>query len=132
MINKKKQGFTLIELLVVIAIIGVLTALSMFAINNSRIAARDAKRKADLASIQAGLEIYHSDCNSYPPAVSGQVPYPLKGDGSTGCATTNIYISTHYIDPVPTQSYTYTLVGAGYSLCATFEQPAGTSCVTNP
>jgi prepilin-type N-terminal cleavage/methylation domain-containing protein len=126
--NINKKGFTLIELLVVIAIIGILTALSFFAINNSRLAARDAKRKADLASIQAGLEIYHSDCNAYPVSDSShKLSFPLVGDGSTtSCSTTNTYISNTFADPIPGDFYHYySLNGSTYILCANMEQGAG-------
>lgn len=63
---KNKQGFTLIELLVVIAIIGLLSTLSVVALNNARARARDARRVADVKQIQTALELYFNANNSYP------------------------------------------------------------------
>ncbi len=63
---KNKQGFTLIELLVVIAIIGLLSTLSVVALNNARSRARDARRVADIKQIQTALELYFNANNNYP------------------------------------------------------------------
>jgi prepilin-type N-terminal cleavage/methylation domain-containing protein len=57
-INKK--AFTLIELLVVISIIGLLSSLSVYAINIARVKARDAKRKSDIRQIVQALYL-HAD-----------------------------------------------------------------------
>jgi general secretion pathway protein G len=62
----KKQGFTLIELLVIIAIIGLLSSMSVYAINVARMKARDARRLADLRQIQTALALYYDDNNTYP------------------------------------------------------------------
>src|SRR3990167_7468623 len=81
-----QQGFTLIELLVVISIMGVILGLTLFGIGGARESSRDAKRKADLALIQSGLEIYRADCSDYPVTLGTS----LKGDNSpTSCANTN-------------------------------------------
>jgi prepilin-type N-terminal cleavage/methylation domain-containing protein len=59
-------GFTLIELLVVIAIIGFIASVGMYAINNARMRARDARRLADLKAIEKAIKIYYDDNNKYP------------------------------------------------------------------
>jgi len=63
---KSKSAFTLIELLVVIAIIGLLSTLSIVALNTSRSRARDARRVADMREIRTALEMYFTDMNQYP------------------------------------------------------------------
>jgi len=99
--KKNQQGFTLIELLVVIAIIGLLSTLSIVALNQARARSRDARRLADVKQIQTALEMYYNDLNQYPASTTpGQkiasettvymdiVPKPpLPADGAT-CATT--------------------------------------------
>ena len=55
--NKDKKAFTLIELLVVIAIIGLLSTLSIIALNSARAKARDAKRISDVKQMQVALEM---------------------------------------------------------------------------
>ena len=99
---KNKQGFTLIELLVVIAIIGLLSTLSILALNQARARARDAKRVADVKQIQTALEMYFNDNNKYPgltsdlaPTYIGIVPTPPVPPDTTLCSldagTTNAY-----------------------------------------
>ena len=91
-IIKDNRGFTLIELLIVIAIIGIILAISAFGLTGARESSRDAKRKADLETIRGGLELYKSDCNSYPATLPSP-GNPLIGTSDTGsCLTTDIYI----------------------------------------
>lgn len=62
----KSKGFTLIELLVVISIIGLLASLIMLGFTNARLAARDAKRVADLDGIIKAAELYYLEEGYYP------------------------------------------------------------------
>lgn len=64
-----KKGFTLIELLVSIAIMVVILSLTFAGLNSARARSRDAKRIADLRTLQAALE-QHSlgdPSRAYPP-----------------------------------------------------------------
>ncbi|MFA5155213.1 MAG: type II secretion system protein [Patescibacteria group bacterium] len=65
--NRRQNGFTLIELLVVIAIIGLLSTLSILALNSARSRARDTKRLHDMRQLATALEVYFDIYNSYPP-----------------------------------------------------------------
>jgi len=116
MINKKnKQGFTLIELLVVIAIIGLLSTLSILALNTARARARDAKRIADVKEIQTALEMYFNDAGGYPSTMT-TASTSISYNGS-------VYLATLPVPPTPsdgsactyTAAYTYlaTTVGSG-------------------
>lgn len=134
MVNKTiKNGFTLIELLVVISVIGILMGVSLFGIQGARESSRDSKRKADLETIRANLEIYKADCNDYPTPVSNQVPSPLVGDATpTTCAVANTYISSVPTDPLLSGGNFYRYVRGAtnvtYELCAYLE--GNTSSVT--
>lgn len=62
----KKRGFTLIEILVVVFIIGLLASIIVVIMDKNRAAARDARRKADLRTIQNALESYYAINQVYP------------------------------------------------------------------
>ena len=68
--KNRSKGFTLIELLVVIAIIGILSTLSVVALNSARARARDAKRISDIRQIQTALEMFYSANNKYPTSTT--------------------------------------------------------------
>jgi len=101
-----KKGFTLIELLVVIAIIGLLSTMSVLALNGARARARDAKRVSDIKQIQTALEMYYNDNNVYPttlsqlttttPPILRTIPTAPTPADSAACATANTY--TYGID----------------------------------
>ena len=69
--KNNKQGFTLIELLVVIAIIGLLSTLSIVALNSARARSRDARRVSDIKQIQTALEMYYNVADEYPTIGTG-------------------------------------------------------------
>jgi general secretion pathway protein G len=99
MINKK--GFTLIELLVVVAIIGLLSTLSIVALNTARAKARDSRRVSDIKQIQTALELYYNDNAAYPtstatlvPAYMGQVPTNPTPTNDGPCAASYSYAYT--------------------------------------
>ena len=100
--KKNQKGFTLIELLVVIAIIGLLSTLSVVALNSARAKSRDARRISDVQQIQSALEMYYNDANAYPATLGTSVigsstyltivpsaPTPFDSPDATSCTATN-------------------------------------------
>jgi len=67
---KKPKGFTLIEMLIVITIIALLASLILVGMGGARAKARDARRIADLRSVQNALELYYSNNSVYPDATT--------------------------------------------------------------
>jgi type II secretion system protein G len=129
----KRNGFTLIELLIVITIIAILVAISLFGLQGAREAARDSRRKADVELIRSGLELYRSDCGTYPASLP-TVGSALRGTSTTGsCLTTNTYIAAMPADPAGTaKQYAYTRTGGGatYEVCTSLEQgTASAGCI---
>jgi len=134
--KNNKKGFTLIELLVVIAIIGLLSTLSVVALNSARARSRDARRVSDVKQIQTALEMYYNEVNQYPPTTAAT---------STIKSTSTVYMSAIPTAPTPadtsaclsTNSYVYTQTdsGASYTLryCVGSETggiPAGVNTAT--
>ena len=123
-----KSGFTLIELLVVVAIIGLLSTLSILALNSARARARDAKRVADVKQIQTALEMYYNDMGNYPLTASvtpgaaiyspndpthpflKQVPAPPTPADGSACATAALTSYTYTNTNTAGGGGTYTLV----------------------
>jgi general secretion pathway protein G len=64
--TKRKSGFTLIELLVVIAIIGILAAVVLASLSDSRSLAEVRKVQADLRNIHTAMEVLFNDTGLYP------------------------------------------------------------------
>ncbi len=87
------RAFTLIELLVVIAIIGILTAMIVTNLSQSRAKARDAKRISDIGQIQLVLELFYDRCKEYPIT-------PL--DVGYICPTKPTVKLSDYISQIPT------------------------------
>lgn len=110
MIKLNKKGFTLIELLVVIAIIGLLSTLAVVSLNNARSKARDARRTADLKTIQSALELYKGDNSnnaifSVPAAGAGV----WAGIGITGGALATYLPGGMPVDPSNSSPQMYNL-----------------------
>ncbi|MFQ6049273.1 MAG: type II secretion system protein [Phycisphaerae bacterium] len=66
--NGTAAAFSLIELLVVMAMLAVLAGLLLPALQRARLQAKLVRVHADLYQIALGLEAYHDDYRSYPPA----------------------------------------------------------------
>ena len=73
-IKNNRRGFTLIELLVVIAVIGLLAVIALSSLNAAKANARDAKRVADIRSIQTALDLYFVDGDVFPESNPADTP----------------------------------------------------------
>jgi type II secretion system protein G len=115
-----QRGFTLVELLVVVMIIGILTTIVTVGLQSAKNKSRDAKRIADIKTIQLALATYYNDNGFYPrhiyaasnanpgvsdpanglaPAYLSVVPKDPSATASTDCNTTGINTNTgcyHY------------------------------------
>lgn len=69
--RRRKNGFTLVELMVVIVIIGLLATIVALNVLPSGDTARIQKAKADIATIEQGLEMFKLQNGSYPSTAQG-------------------------------------------------------------
>ena len=135
--ENKKKGFTIIELLVVISIIGLLSTISIVALNGARKKSRDAKRVGDMKQVQTALELYFNDNTRYPAAtgaiILGSATARVLCDAGfvaevTSCPQNKVYMSIVPANPSPNgsdYSYTTDTNGAIYSISYTLEEATG-------
>ncbi len=109
-----KKGFTLIEILIVVSIIGLLASIIFVGLGSARAKGRDARRIADLRSIQTGLELYFSKNGKYP-------------DTLTTLTAAGIGVTKVPKDPTTVSDYFFAVNSGkdGYVLGATLEAGAG-------
>ena len=69
--RRNEDGFTLVELMVVIVIIGLLATIVALNVLPSGDKARVEKAKADIATIESGLELYRLQMSTYPTTSQG-------------------------------------------------------------
>ena len=118
MMNLIKKGFTLIELLIVIAIIGIMVALILPNLAGARERARDARRKADLNSVQTALRLYYNDAGAFPATLTWNSSLKSADNVTT-------YMALLPIDPSSSSTnilYNYSpSAGGGYIVVAVIE-----------
>ncbi len=68
--RRKLRGFTLVELLVVITIIGIIAGIAIPAVMGALKTGRTASMKAELESLNQGIEAYKTKYGDYPPDFS--------------------------------------------------------------
>lgn len=120
-----KRGFTLIELLVVLGVIGLLSALAIVAVGSANRKARDIKRLADLTRIQAHLDLFYTEENSYPVGrnvilgTGNARCLNAQGWGAAGCA--NPLMGQVPISPDDTDPYVYNGSSSTYAISTELE-----------
>lgn len=77
----RNRGFTLLELLIVMAIIGILAAIVLAALGESRRKARNEAVVGQMSEYQKAIELYYSDVGSYPRTGSGSTARYCIGEG---------------------------------------------------
>jgi prepilin-type N-terminal cleavage/methylation domain-containing protein len=120
-----KRGFTLIELMIVLAIIGLLSTLAIVAVGSANRKARDIKRLGDLNRIQAHLDLFYTDQNTYPVGknvllgTTNALCLNAQGWGPAGCS--NPFMSKVPTPPDDAHPYVYTGSTSTYSITTELE-----------
>src|SRR3954454_23032125 len=84
----EEGGFTLIELLIVIIILGILAAIVVFAVGNTRKDSVSNSCKTDVKSVELSAEAVNTKVGTYPASAdAGTADNPLLAGSTTG--TTN-------------------------------------------
>lgn len=96
------RGFTLIELLVVMAVMSILIGIGVNTFSIAQKKARDAKRKADLRTIQIAVEAYAINNNGAYPSSGAAPEVWLMSDAGNSWITVLV---PNYLAKVPIDSY---------------------------
>ncbi len=115
--KKNSKGFTFIELLVSVTIIAIMMAAAAVSYSNTNKRSRDAKRRADLETIRAALEICRANTGTYPATITGSVT----------CSDAAVTLETTPNDPANSGVHVYTysrLTATTYTLTAQLELPS--------
>lgn len=97
----KNKGFTLVELLIVIVILGILAAVTVFAVRGITDNAQEKACSVDHKNYETALESYFATNNAYPAT-----------------ATVSADLVPGYVKTIPA-NFTYANTGTDYTLTGT-------------
>jgi len=128
--KRTTSGFTLIELIVVIAIIALLATIITASLGSARQKGRDARRVADMKTIQVALENYYNDNLMFPKniyATSGAVPNNGLAPNYLSVVpvdpSSSVTPATCASSPATSGCYTYMVYAYGASGACTTSNP---------
>lgn len=87
-----KRGFTLVEVLLVIIIVGILAAITIPRIVYNAKTARIQACNANISAINAQLELYNMNNDSYPTLAVLFASADYFPDGTPACPFTSAYV----------------------------------------
>lgn len=79
-LKKAKAGFTLIEVIAAAALLGLLVTMAMPALSGANARVKDARLKADLATVDQAISLYLIDNGSVPKALKDLRPNYISGN----------------------------------------------------
>jgi prepilin-type N-terminal cleavage/methylation domain-containing protein len=109
---RRNLGFTLIELLIAITIVGIISSIGLVSYSQTQKLARDTRRKQDLRSIAAALELFYQKNKRYPCTTGWQFSHPnsvtdwlsdkvVAGQSPCRSSGTDLYLTPNFIDFLP-------------------------------
>lgn len=102
--KRLNAGFTLVEIVVVVSIIAILAAVIYANFGQAGAQSRDAKRKADLRTMQSAIELYKNENGRYPEGCNGPMVWSGEANTNFACSSGNQYIvglAPKYIPVLP-------------------------------
>jgi prepilin-type N-terminal cleavage/methylation domain-containing protein len=108
-----ESGFTLIELLMVIVLLGILAAITVFAVNGIQTRAKVSACKADVHTVTTAGESYFAQKGSYAPDIATLLS---AGFLHSALSTTNGYTVTYTVNAAVGSTPPTITVGGG-SVC---------------
>lgn len=110
---KNKRGMTLVEIMIVLAIIGGLVALLAPRFMGQQQKANAQQAKIEIGQIMSALNLYFTDCGSYPETLNALVEAP--GDDQCPNWGPEPYLKSAPIDPW-NNAYVYEVNGSKFNI----------------